>query len=202
MTTHLRRGCLSVRQHFGVRPRSCRFAFQGHRAHGKVFASSMSTLRRPEFRRPLSERRICIAASWCTWTPGNVGPNGVRPRASAARPYNSRLAYVSVSRGRYDAQIYTNDAQKLGEDLSRDVSKQSALETKHEMGGPDYLLSVLRISGGLHSCLRYNRFMQVTLTSQAEQLLRDALARNPGSSAGEILEQALAGACRGRMTWR
>ena len=50
---------------------------------------------------------------------------------------NSRLAYVSVSRGRYDAQIYTNDAGKLGEELSRDVSKQSALETEHEMGGPD-----------------------------------------------------------------
>jgi hypothetical protein len=41
---------------------------------------------------------------------------------------NSRLAYVSVSRGRYDAQIYTNDAGKLGEELSRDVSKQSAIE--------------------------------------------------------------------------
>ena len=41
---------------------------------------------------------------------------------------NSRLAYVSVSRGRYDAQIYTNGAQKLGEELSRDVSKESALE--------------------------------------------------------------------------
>lgn len=50
---------------------------------------------------------------------------------------NSRLAYVSVSRGRYDAQIYTNDAQKLGEELNRDVSKQSALETGHEMGGRD-----------------------------------------------------------------
>jgi hypothetical protein len=35
--------------------------------------------------------------------------------------------------------------------------------------------------------------MQVTLTPQAEQLLRDALAQNPGSSAAEILEQALAG---------
>jgi hypothetical protein len=35
--------------------------------------------------------------------------------------------------------------------------------------------------------------MQVTLTPQAEQLLRDALARNPGRSAAEILEQALAG---------
>jgi ATP-dependent exoDNAse (exonuclease V) alpha subunit len=50
---------------------------------------------------------------------------------------NSRLAYVSVSRGRYDAQIYTNDAGKLGEELSRDVSKQSALESEHEMGATD-----------------------------------------------------------------
>lgn len=50
---------------------------------------------------------------------------------------NSRLAYVSVSRGRYDAQIYTNDVQKLSEGLSRDVSKQSALEIGHEMGGQD-----------------------------------------------------------------
>jgi len=45
---------------------------------------------------------------------------------------NSRLAYVAVSRGRYDAQIYTNDAEKLGAELSRDVSKQSAMETEHE----------------------------------------------------------------------
>jgi ATP-dependent exoDNAse (exonuclease V) alpha subunit len=51
---------------------------------------------------------------------------------------NSRLAYVSVSRGRYDAQIYTNDAQKLGDELSRDVSKHSAMETGHEMGGQDH----------------------------------------------------------------
>ena len=50
---------------------------------------------------------------------------------------NSRLAYVSVSRGRYDAQIYTNDAEKLGEVLSRDVSKQSAMEIEHKMGGRD-----------------------------------------------------------------
>jgi ATP-dependent exoDNAse (exonuclease V) alpha subunit len=50
---------------------------------------------------------------------------------------NSRLAYVSVSRGRYDAQIYTNDAEKLVAGLSRDVSKQSAMETGHEIGGRD-----------------------------------------------------------------
>jgi conjugative relaxase-like TrwC/TraI family protein len=48
---------------------------------------------------------------------------------------NSRLAYVSVSRGRFDAQIYTNNAGKLAEELSRDVSKQSALESEHEIGG-------------------------------------------------------------------
>ena len=30
----------------------------------------------------------------------------------------SRLAYVSVSRGQYDAQIYTNDRSELARDLS------------------------------------------------------------------------------------
>ncbi len=34
--------------------------------------------------------------------------------------------------------------------------------------------------------------MQVTLTPHAEELLRQALARNPGRSPEEILEQALA----------
>jgi hypothetical protein len=41
---------------------------------------------------------------------------------------NSRLAYVSVSRGRYDAQIYTNNAQTLGQELSRDVSHSPAIQ--------------------------------------------------------------------------
>ena len=40
---------------------------------------------------------------------------------------NSRLAYVAVSRGRYDAQVFTTDADKLGDELSRDVSKHSAI---------------------------------------------------------------------------
>ncbi len=50
---------------------------------------------------------------------------------------NSRLAYVSVSRGCYDAQIYTNDAESLGKELSRESSKQSALETEHDMPDQD-----------------------------------------------------------------
>jgi hypothetical protein len=44
---------------------------------------------------------------------------------------------MSPSRARFDVQIYTNDAGKLGEELSRDVSKQSALETMREMGWKD-----------------------------------------------------------------
>ena len=40
--------------------------------------------------------------------------------------------------------------------------------------------------------MRYTRSMQVTLTAHAEELLREALARNPGRSPEEILEQALA----------
>jgi hypothetical protein len=39
---------------------------------------------------------------------------------------NSRMAYVSVSRGRYDAQLFTNDRKKLGATLGHDVSHQSA----------------------------------------------------------------------------
>jgi ATP-dependent exoDNAse (exonuclease V) alpha subunit len=46
---------------------------------------------------------------------------------------NRRLAYVAISRGRYDAQIYTNDKTQLGEALSRDVSHRSALR----MGGAE-----------------------------------------------------------------
>ena len=39
---------------------------------------------------------------------------------------NSRMAYVAVSRGAEDAQIYTNDRAKLPEALGHDVSHESA----------------------------------------------------------------------------
>ncbi len=44
---------------------------------------------------------------------------------------NSRMAYVSVSRGQYDAQIYTNNRSELAHDLSREVSQPTA--TGHEI---------------------------------------------------------------------
>ena len=45
---------------------------------------------------------------------------------------NQRLAYVAISRGRYDAQIYTNDKSQLAEGLSRDVSRRSAIESNRQ----------------------------------------------------------------------
>ena len=41
---------------------------------------------------------------------------------------NQRLAYVAVSRGQYDAHIYTDDKAKLPRALDRDVPHRSALE--------------------------------------------------------------------------
>jgi conjugative relaxase-like TrwC/TraI family protein len=44
---------------------------------------------------------------------------------------NSRFAYVSISRASLDAKIYTNDAADLGQRLSGEVSKTSAVEFSH-----------------------------------------------------------------------
>jgi ATP-dependent exoDNAse (exonuclease V) alpha subunit len=41
---------------------------------------------------------------------------------------NRRFAYVAVSRGRYDAQIYTNNRADLAQGLERDFSHRSATE--------------------------------------------------------------------------
>ena len=41
---------------------------------------------------------------------------------------NQRLAYVSLSRGRHDLQVYTDSAERLAMNLSRDVSHRAAIE--------------------------------------------------------------------------
>jgi len=46
---------------------------------------------------------------------------------------NSRMAYVAISRGAQDAQIFTNDASALGKVLSRDVSHAPAIEPEAVM---------------------------------------------------------------------
>ncbi len=43
---------------------------------------------------------------------------------------NNRFAYVSLSRGQYDAQIYTNDRSELARDLSRDLERPTATQAE------------------------------------------------------------------------
>jgi hypothetical protein len=49
---------------------------------------------------------------------------------------NSRLAYVAVSRGRHDVQIYTNDTARLAQVLSRDSGHQSAMDPRLALAEP------------------------------------------------------------------
>jgi hypothetical protein len=43
------------------------------------------------------------------------------------------MAYVSVSRAPFDVKMYTNDAKTLGQELSQDVTKATAL-SQQELG--------------------------------------------------------------------
>lgn len=48
------------------------------------------------------------------------------------RLVNARQLYVSISRARFDAHLYTNDVQALGRSLARDPNKANALDVlKH-----------------------------------------------------------------------
>ena len=49
---------------------------------------------------------------------------------------NTRFAYVAVSRASHDAQIYTNDASNLGQRLSHNVTKSSAVDFRQEQPQP------------------------------------------------------------------
>jgi conjugative relaxase-like TrwC/TraI family protein len=57
---------------------------------------------------------------------------------------NRRLAYVALSRGRYDAQVYTNDKAQLGEALDRESSHRAAIEQTHR---PEARFQTLAPSG-------------------------------------------------------
>jgi conjugative relaxase-like TrwC/TraI family protein len=50
---------------------------------------------------------------------------------------NSRMAYVSVSRAQFDVKMYTNDAKTLGQDLSRNVTKATAVQETQNPGSQD-----------------------------------------------------------------
>jgi conjugative relaxase-like TrwC/TraI family protein len=56
----------------------------------------------------------------------------VDTRQAHEKLLNSRFAYVSISRARYEAKIYTDNAQAIGIELSREVSKHVAIEHHQE----------------------------------------------------------------------
>ncbi|MHB8527720.1 MAG: MobF family relaxase [Candidatus Acidiferrales bacterium] len=63
---------------------------------------------------------------------------------------NRRLAYVAVSRARYDARIYTNNKAQLAEGLSRDVSHRSAMEQSRKSASPAHQIGQSSARGQAH----------------------------------------------------
>jgi hypothetical protein len=53
----------------------------------------------------------------------------VETKRASEKLVNQRLGSVAVSRGQYDARIYTDDKVKPARALDRDVSHRFALET-------------------------------------------------------------------------
>jgi hypothetical protein len=59
------------------------------------------------------------------------------------------MAYVSVSRAQFDVKMYTNDAKTLGQELSRDVTKATALQQQPVMQDKDVSQSIKPQSVGV-----------------------------------------------------
>ena len=69
----------------------------------------------------------------------------VETASLAAQLVNRRFAYVAISRGRDDAQIYTDNRWQLADVLSRDVAHRSALEFSRGAGSPAHTIAPLRL---------------------------------------------------------
>ena len=94
------------------------------------------------------------------------------------RLVNQRLAYVALSRGRHDAQIYTDDRDRLSTALSRDVSKSSA----HSVSSAERTSHRDR-SSSRHSALRNTTTIEASMTrtrAERERTIADAMPRSSG----------------------
>ena len=91
--------------------------------------SGKTTSFEPGERRHLDYGYTVTSHSGQGQTAGRVLVHVETERASE-KLVNQRLAYVAVSRGQYDARIYTDDKVKLARALDRDASHRSALEYK------------------------------------------------------------------------
>jgi hypothetical protein len=101
------------------------------------------------------------------------------------RLVNQRLAYVALSRGRHDAQIYIDDRDRLSTALSRDVSKSSAhavtaAQTPHRDRTPS------RHAAPRHTTTSDNGITRTSV--ERERTVRQSTPRSPGPrlSAEEI----------------
>jgi hypothetical protein len=68
------------------------------------------------------------------------------------------MAYVAISRGQNDAQVFTNNAGKLADVLARDVSHVSALEPQIGIAQP-----AQDIAKALHSELSHGVELGISL---------------------------------------
>src|SRR5579875_901811 len=73
-----------------------------------------------------SRSRLCVDEPFQPRQTAERVLNHVDTELAAKDLLNSRMAYVAVSRGVEDAQLYTNDRAKLPEALVHDVSHESA----------------------------------------------------------------------------
>jgi ATP-dependent exoDNAse (exonuclease V) alpha subunit len=89
----------------------------------------------PSERRHVDYGYVVTSHSSQGQTAGRVLVHVETDRASE-KLVNQRLAYVAVSRGQYDARIYTDDRIKLADALDRDVSHRSASERVPPTCGP------------------------------------------------------------------
>jgi ATP-dependent exoDNAse (exonuclease V) alpha subunit len=60
---------------------------------------------------------------------------------------NNRMAYVSVSRGQWDAQIFTNNKEKLSQAFGHNVSQQSAYKPEQAIAQIRQEIGGLRVQG-------------------------------------------------------
>ena len=100
--------------------------------------------RRERAHRHLRRRADAALRSWLrrdlAQLPGAHRRPGIGEHGHEVHPelINTRFAYVSVSRASEDVRIYTNDAADLGERLSTDVTKTSAVDLQKAQVEPTH----------------------------------------------------------------
>jgi hypothetical protein len=102
------------------------------------------------------------------------------------RLVNQRLAYVALSRGRHDAQIYTDDRDRLSTALSRAVSKSSAHAVKSAEQTPQRDRSPSR-----YSALRHTTTIDAGMTPSRVERERTVADVTPRSTTPRLSTEEL-----------